>query len=260
MLKRNRRREEEGAPLWMSTFSDLMSQLVVFFVLLFSFSSINEIKFMQFLASYQGIGILGGGVTPIVQTEAGPDDYPQEPDLPTDPILARERKMMATYMTVKNFITENRLEGMVEVIYEDKGISLDIKDSILFDSGKADLRPEAREVLGKLSDLLGELNNEIRVEGHTDNRPINTVEFPSNWELSTGRALRVIRFFIDEKKLSPERFVAVGYGEYRPLLPNTSLENMAQNRRVVIFIGYDDLILEEEVYGNAPEGNPQRRN
>ncbi|WP_170066347.1 OmpA family protein [Neomoorella humiferrea] len=237
MALKERKKVEEGAPTWMITFSDLMTQLVVFFVLLFSFSVLNQQKFQRFIASYQGMGILDGGVSPIVETEAAPLDYPEVETPEEAAALARAREMMETYQTVKNFLTESGLNSMVEVRYEEQGIALDIKERILFDSGKADLKPEARRLLDKLAELLSRIPNEVRVEGYTDNRPIHTMEFPSNWELSTARAARVVRYFIEEHRLKPERFVAIGYGEYRPLYPNDTPEHMAENRRVVLMIG-----------------------
>lgn len=236
--KRWQKKAEEGAPTWMITYSDLMTQLVVFFVLLFSFSVINQQKFQQFIASYQGLGILDGGVSPIVETEPGPAAYPQNLETPeAAAALARAQEMMQTYQTVKNFLTANGLESEVEVRYEDRGIALDIKERILFDSGRADLKPEAIKLLDKLAGLLSRLPNEVKVEGYTDNRPIHTVQFPTNWELSTARAARVVRYFIEEHRLQPERFMAIGYGEYHPLYPNDTPEHMAENRRVVLLIG-----------------------
>jgi len=240
----------------MTTYSDLMTLLLVFFVLLFSFSTMNLYKFRQFIASYQGLGILDSGTTSIIESEPAPEDLGQNTGFPEAVVLARAREMIATLQTVKNFLVENGLETMVEVRYEDRGIALDIKESILFDSGKADLKPRAIEVLDKLSGLLSQLPNEVLVEGYTDNRPIHNAQFPTNWELSAVRAVRVVRYFIEHQRLSPERFVAVGYGEYRPLYPNDTPEHMAENRRVVLLIGMNRENLGEEVYGNAPRRIP----
>ncbi|APC07902.1 OmpA family protein [Neomoorella thermoacetica] len=254
-VKKWQKKPEEGAPTWMITYSDLMTQLVVFFVLLFSFSVINQQKFQQFIASYQGMGILDGGVSPIVETEPAPSNYPENLQTPeAAAALARAQEMMQTYQTVKNFLTENGLESEVEVRYEDRGIALDIKERILFDSGRADLKPEARQLLDKLSGLLSRLPNEVKVEGYTDNRPIHTVQFPTNWELSTARAARVVRYFIEEHHLQPDRFMAIGYGEYHPLYPNDSPEHMAENRRVVLLLGVTSSQQNQgkEVYKNAP--------
>ncbi|HBT47767.1 MAG TPA: flagellar motor protein MotS [Peptococcaceae bacterium] len=257
--KRKRRGEgpgDDGAPTWMITYSDLMTLLLVFFVLLFSFSVIDVIKLQRFLTSFRGVGILEGATAVLDQAEPPPDMNGEIFEIPLDAeAAAHARQMMETYQAIQDFLAENGLEDVVEVRYEEGGVALDIKERILFDSGKADLKPEARLVLDKVADLLAELPNNIRVEGHTDNRPINTPEFPSNWELSAARAIRVVRYFIDRHGLEPSRFTAVGHGEYRPLLPNTSPENMAQNRRVVILIGSRNpggTLTESEVYTSGP--------
>lgn len=256
MLSRRGERKEEGAPIWMITYSDLMTLLLVFFVLLFSFSTMNIAKFKQFIASYQGVGILDSGAASIIDSEPLAQDYSQDTGFAEAIVQERARELMAAYQTVKNYLIENNLETLVEVRYENQGIALDIKESILFDSGKADLKPNAREVLDRLAGLLGQINNEVIVEGHTDNRPIHTVQFPTNWELSTARAVTVVRYFSEQKQLRPERFVAVGYGEYRPLLPNDSPENMAANRRVVLLIGVNSGTPGEGVDSSAFQATP----
>ena len=111
-----------------------------------------------------------------------------------------------------------------------------LADRVLFDLGKADLRPDARRVLDALAGVLAELPNPVRVEGHTDDLPINNERFPSNWELSTARATTVVRYFIEHHGMDPRRFSAAGYGEYHPLVPNTSAANRQKNRRVDVVI------------------------
>jgi len=138
-------------------------------------------------------------------------------------------------MTV-SYLREHGLSDQVEVGYRQRGIALEIKERILFDSGKAVLKPEARQLLDRLSGLFKKLPNQISVEGHTDNRPIQTAQYPTNWELSVDRAAKVVRYLTEERGLDPRKFVAVGFGEYQPVLPNTSPENQAQNRRVVLVI------------------------
>lgn len=109
-------------------------------------------------------------------------------------------------------------------------------DQVFFDLGKADLKPEAVEILNRLGPILKGIPNPIRIEGHTDNLPINTAQFPSNWELSTYRATRVIRYFIEELGFSPDKLSAAGYGEYRPIADNDTPEGRSLNRRVDIVI------------------------
>ncbi|MDK2820378.1 MAG: chemotaxis protein MotB [Clostridia bacterium] len=233
---RFKKKQEDNSNEWMTTFSDLMTLLLVFFVLLFSFSVINRVKFEQFLASYQGIGILENSASIVDEDTVTPDNQNFE-SAEAAAALAHAQELMETFQIVENFLAENGLDDMVQVRYEQRGIALDIKEKILFDSGKADLKPEAKKLLNKLSELLLEIDNEIRVEGYTDNRPIHTLLFPTNWELSTTRAVRVIRYFVENFDLNPERFEAVGYGEYRPLYPNDTPEHMAENRRVVLLLG-----------------------
>jgi chemotaxis protein MotB len=118
-----------------------------------------------------------------------------------------------------------------------------LNNAILFDSGKADIKTDNDETLDKLGNILGSLDNYIRVEGHTDNIPIHTSVYPSNWELSSARAASVVRLFIDEG-ISPEKVVAVGYGEYKPVADNSTAEGRAKNRRIDIIVlsqKYDNL-------------------
>jgi len=113
-----------------------------------------------------------------------------------------------------------------------KGLIVSLKEKILFETGKADLSLEAKGVLDKLHPIFLKIPNQIVVEGHTDNVPIRTVQFPSNWELSTARATQVIRYLIEEKNFPKERIAATGYGEYHPVAGNDTLEGRAENRRV----------------------------
>ena len=107
---------------------------------------------------------------------------------------------------------------------------------MLFDLGKADLKPESIKVLDIISTLIPSISNEIMVQGHTDNIPISSGTYKSNWELSTARAITVLRYFIETKGFDPTRFSATGYGEYKPLVDNSTEENRAINRRVDILI------------------------
>jgi chemotaxis protein MotB len=113
---------------------------------------------------------------------------------------------------------------------------IQLRDNILFETSSSALRSDSKAVLDKISDLIGTLPNNIIIEGHTDNRPINTSKFPSNWELSVDRAVNVVRYFVEAKGLEASRFSAAGYGQFQPIAPNDSAENMAKNRRVNILI------------------------
>lgn len=238
MARRSKRQEGGGAPEWMTTFSDMMTLLLTFFVLLYSFSSIDAGKFKAFLASFQGQGILSHGEVPFEEISPDADINPSDDPLANESssIISMNASTAQTLEKVQNFIEEMGLEAEVSVRVEEPGVAINIKDRILFDSGKADLKEEAKTVLDPLAKLFSTIKEEIWVEGHTDNRPIHTKEYPTNWELSTARSSRVIRYFVENKKLEPTQFVAVGFAEYHPVAPNNSLENMQQNRRVVMII------------------------
>ncbi len=117
-----------------------------------------------------------------------------------------------------------------------RGLVIRFTGQLLFNLGEADIREEGEDVLLRVADIIREVPNDVLVEGHTDNLPINTPEFPSNWELSTARATRVIRYFIENEDIDPDRLSASGYSEYQPLRPNDTPENRAENRRVEIVL------------------------
>lgn len=119
-----------------------------------------------------------------------------------------------------------------------RGLVLTVQDKVLFDSGRNDLKDSAKAALSKISKILSEKvgQNQVNIEGHTDNVPIRASNWKSNWELSTGRATEVVHFFIDEGGLNPERFAAVGFGEFHPVAPNDDATSRRMNRRVDIVI------------------------
>ena len=137
---------------------------------------------------------------------------------------------------IQEIIDKNALTDSVKVREEDSGVVLQLSENVLFDLGKADLKPESIKVLDIISTLIPSISNEIMVQGHTDNIPISSGTYKLNWELSTARAITVLRYFIETKGFDPTRFSATGYGEYKPLVDNSTEENRAINRRVDILI------------------------
>ena len=124
----------------------------------------------------------------------------------------------------------------IVIMQQERGLVISLKDTLLFPKGSATLTPQARQVVSGVGKSLSKLTNYVRVEGHTDNLPIHTAQFPSNWELSVLRATNVAHLLINEDAVKPEKLSAIGYGEYRPLVPNTSKTNRAINRRVDVVI------------------------
>jgi len=215
----------------MTTYSDLITQILIFFVLLFSFSSIDKSKFNAAMLSLQGsLGIIDGGMV------IHEGDFIEGGEVEELLISAQEKQEFELLQEeVEEIVTEENLKG-VQVNLDERGLVIRLIEGVLFDSGKADIKDEAKDILDKLAPLLKETHKHIRIEGHTDNLPIHTREFPSNWELSTARAVNVVKYMIEKHNFSPYILSAAGYGEYRPIAPNDSAKNRSLNRRVDIII------------------------
>lgn len=133
-------------------------------------------------------------------------------------------------------IMQHNYEGSVSLEENERGITIHIMENILFPSGKSELNGTSKLVLSQLAKIMKELPNDIRVEGHTDNIPINSPVYASNWHLSVARALNTAYLLINEENLNPEKVSIVGYAEYKPIADNETLEGRSKNRRVDIVI------------------------
>ncbi len=231
--KRKKKAQEEddmpGAPAWMATFSDMMTLLMTFFILIMSFSTMELDKFKMAMGSLKGaFGILG------VQKKLQPEQSWFSPST-YNAYSLKQRSVLDHLEKMRSIIELNDLEQKVEVqLREDGELFVQIKDNMLFEPGQAELRPNYLKLLSIVAKLFLRDAKHILVEGHTDDVPINTPRYPSNWELSIDRALQVVRYFIQQENINPGRLSAAGFGEFNPLVPNNSPENRAQNRRVVI--------------------------
>lgn len=140
---------------------------------------------------------------------------------------------------IRKVIKKEGVEDAVKVKVTESGIAIKLADPIGFDIGEADIKPELIPTLKSISEIINRVSGtQIRVEGHTDDIPIRSHKFPSNWELSTSRALNVVKFMANSCAIDPSRLSAIGYGEYRPVFPNTSDVNRKMNRRIEIFVDY----------------------
>ncbi|MCL6636124.1 MAG: OmpA family protein [Peptococcaceae bacterium] len=227
-----------GHERWLLTYSDMITLLMIFFVVLYAISTLNAKKFEAIalsLAQAMGGGqsVLrepGAALAPGISGSA-PVESPQvERELDELSDLERIRK------EIQDYIDRNGLQGKVTVNLEERGVVLSFQDVALFPLGSAELSPGAREVIGKIGLILLKAPQYLRVEGHTDDLPINTREFPSNWELSVARATRVVQELIHAINFPPHRLSATGYGEFRPRVPNDTPEHRQQNRRVDIVV------------------------
>jgi chemotaxis protein MotB len=187
-------------------------------------------KFRGFISALQNqLGVLDGGqtITPDVNIDAGNigEDFAQAPE-----------NIQQIMQELDNYIESNNLGDKVNVENKRKGLVISLTGEILYELGKADIREQGKEVLAIISNILIDIPNDIMIEGHTDDLPIRTDEFPSNWELSTARAVNVIKFLIEERNFNPARLSAAGYSEYRPVANNNTAEGRAKNRRVEVVV------------------------
>lgn len=235
----------EGGAKWLTTFNDLMTNLMVFFLLLFSMGHISTAKNKDFTRALQsGLGVLleGEQVEVTVVDEGGyGGETVAEGDLQGGGELSAHPQIDSSLLSEWTESLASRVQGLEEL----KGIStketrrgllIRLENEIFFDSGKAEIREGALTALEKVGAIIKDIPNNVRVEGHTDNIPINSDRFPSNWELSTHRALAVVRYFIENSGVDPARLSAAGYGESRPVAPNDSSADRARNRRVEILL------------------------
>ncbi len=218
----------KGLPGWLATFSDLMSLLLTFFILLLSFSTTKQSDFEKAVGSLQGaLGVLAGD--PILTSPV----KLHVPIVRGDITEARPTLKDAKAEIEKQVEAEGQQEN-VEIIESKDGITIRIKDNAVFASGKADIKADILPLLNKIGGVLARLPNPVEIEGHTDDLPIKNEEFPSNHWLSSARALGVLDVFQNEVGIGAERMTAIGHGEFKPLLNNDSDEHRAANRRVEI--------------------------
>ncbi len=238
-----------GAPEWMTTYGDLVTLLMCFFVLLFAFSTIDKQKFVAVMQSFQGsAGVLQSGQS-LVPADMVFDGMPENKETKDETSIDLRKELEVIEDAVEEFKARNQVDLDIEVSADVRGVMITLPDSALFDPAKANIKEDALIILSFMYELLMQeafVEREIQIEGHTDNVPINTPQFPSNWVLSAIRANNVLNYFIDDKKMSPDRFSIAGYGEYRPVDSNETPEGRAKNRRVDIVVLYSRKQLEEQ--------------
>ena len=220
---------EKGAPKWLVTFGDMMSLLLTFFIMLLSFANMDMQKYKDVLGSIEKafgvqkeifeLGKEGGMDMPIKFKETS-NQYEKEKDRLVN--------------LLESAIRQEGMDKDIQISKDKRGVRMEIAGSATFKPGQTQLLPQAKRLFKKMIQFIKDTTYKITIEGHTDNTPIKSPIFPSNWELSSARAGSVVRFFIQQGKLDPKRFSAVGCADTKPLVENTTPENRAKNRRVTI--------------------------
>ena len=244
---REREKEESsagGVPPWITTYSDLITLMLAFFVILISFGTFEKGRIVSFVGSFKGaFKILPGGF----KTDPGGQVIE-----PGKEILRTFRAGGATSTQMKGVIEKAGLKKGVEFEMTNKGFEVAITDYLLFGlkPGSAEIAPEMKPFLNDMAEIIRQTSYLVSIEGHTDDRPVRSREFPSSWDLSTARAVAILKYLIVEEGISPLRLSAKGFGKYRPLFPNDTEEHRAGNRRVMIYL--ESAELEEDKLGERP--------
>lgn len=252
MARRKRHEEPDNHDRWLVSYADFITLLFAFFVVMYSVSSVNDGKY-RVLSNTLTEAFVAPPVRSSDPIQVGEELRSLEPQV-GEPVLPEpnppetvpsgedgggSEDRFRTLESVESELSQALLDyvdqGLVKVIRSRRGIGVEMKSSMLFDSGSARLSRDALKALRKVILIIKPLPNLINVEGHTDNVPISTISFPSNWELSAARAASVVHYFA-KLGVASERMAAIGYGEFRPLASNATVEGRKSNRRVNLVI------------------------
>jgi len=230
MKKEKEELEEPSSPFWMTTYSDMVTLLLVFFILILSYSTVELEKFRGAMSSMKGaLGIM---------PEMGSSVPNRKPNF-HERMTTRNTNITERLQSFNDAMKKAASRGLIETEVTAAGVHIRLGDKVLYDIGRATIKSSAYPILREIAVMVRGETKEIYVEGHTDDVPISTAKFPSNWELSTARAMSVVKYLHNVEGISAKKLAAVGHGEFRPLMPNTSRENRARNRRVEIFIKWE---------------------
>lgn len=217
-------------PGWLVTYADLMTLLMVFFVLLYSLASFEKEKYKTTIASVRTMVKTRPEMQGIMTVLGQPDGF--EKKIRIEEITGLRTRDAALYRSMEKLVRNAALKDRLGLKAADGKIIITLSGELLFDSGSVALNPAALPQIDDMIDLLSEYSEyDVNIKGHTDNLPISTKQFPSNWELSAIRATTMLKYLIS-KGIDPSRLTATGYGDLIPLADNSTEENRAKNRRV----------------------------
>jgi len=247
-MSRKKKPEHANHERWLVSYADFITLLFAFFVVLYASSQVDKTKMGQLAASiqnaFQELGVFqGGSIGPAVNRATPPRAAPAKPraeeiaDISEiNRIAEREMAMEKLRQSVATRLAEEIRRHAVDVRKGPDGVIISLREVGFFNSGSAQIRPDARPAFEQVVAVLRDAGCNLRIEGDTDNVPIHNAQFASNWELSTARATEIIKLLITDYNFSPQRLSAAGYGEFHPIAPNTTEAGRAQNRRIDIII------------------------
>ena len=252
--------EEEGAPAWMNTYGDMVTLLLTFFVLLFSFSTINAQKWEEIVYSMSGapyVAVQALDPDEIIAEAMDGDTWDPTTEMPPQSsvtpgaeqdtgLTGNRKRFVQLYEKIQEHIRVNQLQSVLKAQKEeDESILIRMTDSALFESARVEIRPDAQVILQDICGIIDEYNDMIDtiwIEGHTDSVPISSDKYKDNTDLSAMRATNVRRFVLNIMAIDPSKVVPIGYGEYRPVDTNDTEQGKSNNRRV-------DFVIQAKVEG-----------
>jgi chemotaxis protein MotB len=252
-MRRRHGEEHENLERWLITYADLITLLLAFFIMMYTFSKQDAQKYQEVANHLKvifagGSGIAGKGSNVLAAGQGFADTNIRKEIASGMSEVAAKDSLEESQSSKENNIRkelENELLAIgangqtqvgVSIVSEDDNIVVRGTDKAFFDAGSADLRESAKRTLDRLVPIIKKANTYVRVEGHTDDTPITTSAYRSNWELSSKRATEVVRYLVESHRFPPERLSAASYAQYRPIAPNKTPESRAQNRRTEIVL------------------------
>ncbi|WP_394189000.1 flagellar motor protein MotB [Paenisporosarcina quisquiliarum] len=245
------RHEEHIDESWLIPYADLLTLLLALFIVLFASSTVDVQKLENLSVVFNEI--FDGGMGVMENPSPAPlpiPEAPNESDQESSAFIEDQKSLEEIQNRVDEYIAVNELESQLATELTDEGLLLTIRDSVLFDPGSANIKSEYSQIAEEIATLLEfDPPRSIIVTGHTDNIPMNTSEFASNWELSVMRAVNFLKMVVENPDLNPLLFSAKGYGEFKPIASNDTAEGRAQNRRVEVLI--QPLVLKDGTESNT---------
>lgn len=233
MARKKNKVVKENSERWLLTYADLITLLMVFFVILFALSQVDKKKYQELAGSLNrafNVPVLQGSQPLSISDDSSSSIVPN---------LTEQADFTQVKQIIQQFNNDNNIDkSQITATITSEGISVTISGVLLFYNGTNQIKPDGVTLLQKLGTYLLTLKNNIRVEGHTDDIPVESTEYPTNWELSAARAVAVTRYLIETSGLVPTRLSAVGYGQYQPIEPNDTREHREANRRAVLVVLY----------------------
>ncbi len=221
---------------WAVVYAGFIIMLLCFFIMLCAYSVTDRSKVSLAVKSFSSAVSLPTAGHPSLP-ESG-----EEASLKSKNFTGADSDLDGLYHSIQKMATALGMEHDLSASVYGKGVLLQLSSSILFAAGQAEVLPEGKKLIAHVGDILvSHPMYDLRIEGHTDNTPIHTARYPSNWELSTSRAVNVLRSFIDQHLVNADRLSAVGFGEYNAKFPNDTPENKSKNRRVELFFSKNNV-------------------